>query len=171
MKCILTTERLHLRELVKTDWQFVISLLNSEGWLRYIGERNVHTQAEAEAYIQHWLNSYEKNGFGLWVVQEQDSRTPQGLCGLIRRDTLPHVDIGFAFLPEYIGKGYGSESAKAVLHYGFETIGLDKIIAITLPDNHASCRLLQSLGMIHEGDTEMSGDLLHVYAINKPLAK
>lgn len=164
MTTVLETQRLILRELQPTaDCDFVIALLNSEGWLKYIGERNVRTQEQAQAYIALWLDSYAKNGFGLWAVVDQQNHHPIGLCGLIRRDRLPHVDIGFAFLPEYIGKGFAKEAALATLRFGFERAQLDKIIAITLPNNTPSRALLKSIGLHQESEIDWDGELLLVY--------
>jgi [ribosomal protein S5]-alanine N-acetyltransferase len=164
MKTILTTPSLTVREIELSDWPFVLELVNTEDWLKNIGDRNVHDQATAQHYMQtRYMDAYEKHGFGLWLVELTETSTPIGLCGLIRRDTLPHADIGFAFLPDYIGKGYGKESAQAVLTYGLETLQLPKILAITIPENASSIALCKAIGMQLESETEMDGEVLLVF--------
>src|SRR5690349_10812658 len=116
---ILETQRLTLREFELDDAAFLLTLLNSPGWLKYIGDRNVRSIEDAEKYINDRLmSSYRTFGFGFYVVTAKDSEIPMGMCGLVKRDTLEDVDIGFAFLPEYFGKGYALESASAVLKLG-----------------------------------------------------
>lgn len=147
MQAPLYTERLILRQFTLADAPFIIALLNSEGWLRYIGNRNINTLADAEQYLHNVpLKSYADNGFGLYAVTLKDTGTVIGSCGLIRRDTLPHVDIGFAYLPEYMGKGYGYEAATAVLQQA-KALGLDTVLAITDIDNIPSQKLLEKLGL------------------------
>ena len=102
---ILRTERLQLRRFCFDDSEFIISLLNSEGWLKYIGDRNVKTKEQAENYLKNGpLKSYEQNGFGLSMVETRNGK-PIGMCGLIKRNYLEHPDIGFAFLPEFSSMG------------------------------------------------------------------
>jgi len=149
---IIETERLQLRPFVLNDATFVIQLLNSDGWLKYIGDRNVHNTTQAEQYLQNGLMlSYEVNGYGLWLVQKKDSKLPLGMCGILKRETLHLPDIGFAFLPEFTGLGYALEAAKASLHYAMETLGLKEIAAITLAGNEKSVKLLTKLGMQNKG--------------------
>lgn len=152
MNYIIETERLQLRPFVLNDATFVIQLLNSEGWLNFIGDRNVHNTAQAEQYLQNGpMLSYEVNGYGLWLVQKKDSKLPVGMCGILKRETLNLPDIGFAFLPEFTGLGYALEVATATLHYAIETLGLKEIAAITLAANEKSVKLLTKLGMQHKG--------------------
>jgi [ribosomal protein S5]-alanine N-acetyltransferase len=165
MAQILTTPRLTIREMTLNDWPFVKELVNTEGWLTNIGDRNIHDQASAEAYMQtRYIYAYETHGYGLWLVELIETQQPIGLCGLIKRDSLPDTDIGFAFLPRYIGKGFGKESAQAVLQHGFGELGLKKIIAITIPSNSPSIGLLRAIGMELESETEMDGEKLLVMA-------
>lgn len=145
---VLGTERLVLRELVADDAAFIHTLVNDPDWLRFIGDRGVHTLDDARAYIENGpVASYARNGFGLYRVELRESSEAIGMCGLIRRDTLPHVDIGFAFLPEHRGRGYAREAAEATLSYGYGTLGLDRIVAIVSPGNVTSMRLLELLDM------------------------
>jgi RimJ/RimL family protein N-acetyltransferase len=147
MKRILETERLVLREFTLDDTSFIIELLNSPGWIKYIGDRNIKTKENALAYLQNGpLKSYQDNGFGLSMVEIKDDRTAIGMCGIIKRDTLNNPDIGFAFLPAYNGRGYALEMASATLDFAKKTLGMPVISAITLPGNANSIRLLEKLG-------------------------
>ncbi|MGZ3939090.1 MAG: GNAT family N-acetyltransferase [Flavisolibacter sp.] len=143
---ILETQRLRLRQFDLGDSEFIIELLNSPGWIEYIGDRNVKTKEQAETYLKNGpLKSYEKNGFGLSMVETKFGE-PIGMCGIIRRDTLEHPDLGFAFLPEYTSKGYGFEIGNAVLTYAKKDLNFSTILAITLPNNAKSIRLLEKIG-------------------------
>lgn len=148
MTVILETERLILREFTLEDTDFIIELLNSSGWIRFIGDRNIHTQEAAGNYLINGpLKSYRINGFGLYGVELRHSHEPVGMCGLILRDYLETIDIGFAFLDSCTGKGYGTEIASATLSYAQNQLKFDKVLAITTEDNQASIRLLEKLGM------------------------
>lgn len=170
MNYIIKTERLQLRPFVLSDAAFVIQLLNSEGWLNYIGDRNVHNTAQAEQYLQNGpMLSYEVNGYGLWLVEKKVGNLAVGMCGIINRETLEYPDIGFAFLPEYTGLGYALEAATATLHYAIDTLGLKEIAAITLAANERSVKLLTKLGMQHEGPFYFSDSTeeLQLFSIKK----
>jgi RimJ/RimL family protein N-acetyltransferase len=148
MKPILETERLFLREFTLDDTAFIIELLNSPGWIKYIGDRNIKTEQQALAYLHNGpLKSYQQNGFGLSMVEKKEGHVPIGMCGIIKRETLNNPDIGFAFLPEYYGQGYALEIASATLNYAKQTLGLPVISAITLPGNSRSVRLLEKIGL------------------------
>jgi RimJ/RimL family protein N-acetyltransferase len=144
---ILTTERLLIRELdAEADADFICLLLNSEKFIKYIGDRNVRSSGDARDFIRdRYRKSYEDHGYGLYCVELKDG-TQVGICGFVRRDTLPGPDIGFAFLPEFEGKGYGFESGDAMMSYGRERLGFSKVFAITTLDNLASGRLLEKIG-------------------------
>lgn len=148
MKYILETERLRLREFSLDDTKFIIELLNSPGWLQFIGDRNVKTGEQAIAYLENGpIKSYLQNGFGLSLVEKKDDKKAIGMCGIIKRDNLENPDIGFAFLPEFNGKGYAFEIASATLAYAKEKLALSNISAITLAGNSKSIRLLEKLGL------------------------
>lgn len=148
MNYILETERLKLRAFTLDDTAFIIELLNSRGWLRFIGDRNVRTIEQAAAYLENGpLKSYAQHGFGLSLVEKKDDGRPIGMCGIIWRSNLEHPDIGFAFLPEFEGQGYAFEMASATLSYATHTLHLPKIAAITLPANSRSIRLLEKIGL------------------------
>lgn len=151
MQIILETERLFLREFTTEDTDFVIHLVNTPGWLAYVGDRNIKTKTEAETYLLKGpIESYAKNGFGLCLVALKGTQTAIGMCGIIRRNDLDTPDIGFAFLPEYMGKGYAYESAKATLQHAHDVLKLPKISAITVAENNKSIRLIEKLGLRFE---------------------
>jgi RimJ/RimL family protein N-acetyltransferase len=148
MNYILETERLRLKEFTLNDTKFIIELLNSPGWLEFIGDRNVKTEEQAIAYLQNGpLKSYQENGFGLYLVERKEDGRSIGMCGLIKRLHLEHPDIGFAFLPDFMGNGYAFEITSATLAFATEKLNLPKISAITLPNNSRSIRLLEKIGL------------------------
>jgi len=148
---IIETERLIVHKLGTADGSFIVELVNSPGWLEFIGDRGIKTIADAENYIVNGpMASYQKNGFGLYLLALKQSNISIGMCGLIKRDELDHPDIGFALLPAYTGKGYAQEAAFAVLQYAQETLGIKKIAAITLEKNGRSIQLLTKLGLLFE---------------------
>jgi RimJ/RimL family protein N-acetyltransferase len=148
MNYILETERLQLREFTMDDTAFIIELVNSEGWLKFIGERNVKTEEQAKAYLENGpMKSYREHGFGLSMVEIKEDNRKIGMCGLLKRDTLEHPDIGFAFLPEWMGKGYAFEIACATLIYASNTLKIPTICAIVVPENNRSIKLLEKIGM------------------------
>ena len=145
---VLQTERLSLRRMSLDDAEFIVELLNDAAFLRFIGDKGVRTTDDARRYILTGpIESYERHGFGLWLVELKGSETPIGMCGLLQRDTLSDVDIGFAFLPSYRSRGYALESAAAVMDYGRKVLGLKRIVAIANEDNAGSIRVLEKIGM------------------------
>lgn len=156
---ILETERLILRKITNDDAEFIVELLNQPSFLRYIGDKEVRNVADAVRYIQTGpIASYERFGFGLYLVELKETGVPIGICGLLKRDSLPDVDVGFAFLPSYWSQGYAFESASAVMTYGSEVLGLRRIVAITSLDNDASMRLLEKIGLKFERLIKLSED-------------
>jgi RimJ/RimL family protein N-acetyltransferase len=156
---VLETDRLNLRKLSIDDSEFILELLNEPSFLRFIGDKGVRTLDDARQYILSGpVESYEKNGFGLYLVELKENATSIGISGLVKRDTLPDADIGFAFLPAYWSKGYAVESAAAVMNYAREILRLDRILAITTPDNEASAKLLVKIGLRFERMISLSDD-------------
>ena len=142
------TERLLLRPLTEDDAEFMLELLNDPSFIRNIGDRRVRSLDGAKAYITNGpVASYARNGFGLYLVELQETHESMGICGLIRRNTLSDVDIGYAFLPPYRGQGYALEAARAVVEYARGTMQLPRLLAITSPENNASNALLEKIGM------------------------
>ena len=148
--CILETNRLRLRELQPPDAPFILQLLNEPSWIRYIGNKTVHDLEGARAYIERTRKSYEANGFGLWMVEQRDDATPLGLCGLLKRDALEDVDLGFALREGCQRRGYGLESADAVMKLARSRFKLQRVVAIVDRDNEPSAALLEKLGFRFE---------------------
>ena len=148
---VLETSRLRLRRLTADDASFILELVNDPAWLRYIGDRGVRNADDARAYLAKGpLASYERHGFGLNLVERKADGAALGICGLLKRDTLPEVDVGFAYLPQFTGQGYAHEAATATLAHGRNVLGLTRIVAITSPENQPSVRLLTKLGLVFE---------------------
>jgi RimJ/RimL family protein N-acetyltransferase len=156
---ILETERLRLCQLSAQDANFILKLLNEPSFIRNIGDRGVRTIDGAISYILNGpVASYAKNGFGLYLVKLKETDESIGMCGLIKRDTLEDVDIGYAFLPSFWSKGYAFESAQGVKEYAKNVIGLNRIVAIVDPENQGSIRVLEKLGLIYERMVRLSED-------------
>lgn len=146
------TERLELREYTLSDAPFIYKLMNSEGWLKNIGDRNIKNIEDAEAYMsKNYLSSYEKHGFGPFLVSLKETGEPIGSSGLYKRNNLEYPDVGFAFLSEFANKGYAYESAQAVMNYASKKLNLETIVGITLPENLSSIKLLKKLGLSEIG--------------------
>lgn len=149
---MIETERLELREYTIKDAPFIYKLMNSEGWLKNIGDRNINSVKDAEAYMQkNYISSYEKHGYGPFLVSLKETGEPIGSSGLYQRDNLDFPDVGFAFLTEFANRGYAYESAQAVMNYASETLKLKTIVGITLPENSSSIKLLKKLGLSEIG--------------------
>jgi RimJ/RimL family protein N-acetyltransferase len=146
---VLETERLRLRHLdPDADAQFILELVNEPPFLQYIGDKGVRTLADARGYITDGpVKSYKTNGYGLYKVELKTDAASIGMCGLLKRDTLPDADIGFAFLKRYWNEGYAYESAAAVMKYAREQLAINRVLAITTPDNVASGKLLNKIGL------------------------
>ena len=154
---ILDTERLQLRLLSLDDADFILRLLNEPSFIQNIGDRGVRTINDARAYILKGpIASYEKFGFGLWMVETRFESIPIGICGLLKRDVLADVDIGYALLPEFWSQGYALESASAVMSYASEKLGLKRVVAVVNSDNQSSIRLLEKMGFKYERMVRLS---------------
>ena len=166
--CVIETQRLILRWFTRDDAEFIFELLNQEAWKRFIGDRGIDSLAAARTYIDTaLLTSYRRHGFGLYAMEHKHDGALVGMCGLLKRDTLDDVDIGFAMLSRYEGTGLAYEAAAATLAYGRDTLGLARIVAITSLDNERSMKLLERLGMRYEREIRPSetSEPLRLYAI------
>ena len=156
---VLETDRLVLRQLSLDDAEFILELLNEPSFLQFIGDKGVRTLADAREYIRQGpVQSYERHGFGLYLSVLKEGAVSIGICGLLKRESLADVDIGFAFLPRFWSKGYALEAALAVKAFGLNSLGLNRIVAITNPDNEASIKLLEKLGLTFERMIRLSED-------------
>lgn len=156
---VLETERLALRWLTRQDAAFIQELVNQPSWLANIGERNVHSPEDGVRYINDGPRMmYAKFGFGLWCVVRKEDGAPVGLTGLLQREYLDHPDIGYAFLERFQGLGYGSEACLAAHAYARREFDAKRLMAIVLPTNAASIRILEKLGMRFQGPITPPGD-------------
>jgi RimJ/RimL family protein N-acetyltransferase len=147
------SERLTLRLLdAQNDAAYILKLLNEPSFIQNIGDRKVRTLADARRYLETGpLAMYAQHGFGLFRTELKSTGEPIGLCGLLKRDWLADVDIGFAFFPQFWSQGYAFESTSAVMKWAREHKGLTRIVAITAPENHGSQRVLAKLGLKFAG--------------------
>ena len=156
---VLETERLTLSEAEESDAPFVLALVNDPDWLAFIGDRGVRDEAGAARFVRERLRAmYAARGFGLWLVRRREDGAPAGLCGLIKRDGLDDVDLGFAFLPAFRGRGYAREAAAACVAHARAAFGLRRLAAITSKGNVRSIALLERLGFRPAGAARLPGD-------------
>jgi ribosomal-protein-alanine N-acetyltransferase len=156
---VIETERLILRHLSTENADFILELLNEPSFIRNIGDRGIRTIEGANSYILNGpVASYAKNGFGLYLVKLKETNESIGMCGLIKRDTLEDVDIGYAFLPKFWSKGYAVEAAQAVKEFARDKIQLNRIVAIVDPQNEGSIRVLEKIGLQFEKMVKLSED-------------
>lgn len=156
---VLETERLVLRRLTEDDAPFIFELVNDPAWLRFIGDRGVRTPDDARDYIAKGpVAMYARLGFGLYLVELKENRMPIGMCGLLKRDELEDVDLGFGFMPQYRGQGFAYEAAAGAMAHGWEVLGLKRVLAIVSADNHGSVRLLEKLGFRFERMIRLADD-------------
>ncbi len=149
---VLETERLLLSRLSYDDCDFIVELLNEPAFLRYIGDKAVRSRADAREYLHKGpIGSYERHGFGMFLVRNRSDNVPMGMCGLVKREEFAAPDVGFAFLHRFWASGYAVESATAVLEYGKNVLQLPRIIAMVDAENEASIRLVEKLGLTFEG--------------------
>jgi len=165
---VIETERLVLRRFDRGDAPFILRLLNEPSWIDNIGDKGVRTLDDAARYIENGpVAMYARTGFGLYLVELKPDAEPIGMCGLIKREGLVDVDVGFAFLPAYWGRGFAREAASATVEYGKRMLGLARIVAIVADDNDRSAALLERLGFAFVGMTSVrEGEELRLYAWN-----
>ena len=160
---LLTTDRLLIEPLVLADNNFILELVNTDGWIKFIGNRKITSPMEATAYIQKILDNPNVN---YWVVKLKDDKTAIGVVTFIKRDYLDHHDIGFAFLPDFCGSGYAYEATLAVLNKMVQQHNHSHILATTIPENSNSIKLLEKLGLQFEKEIKVEKETLHVYAVS-----
>ncbi len=156
---VLETERLLLTRLSYDHCEFIFELVNEPSFQRFIGDKDVHSLEDAHRYLREGpIGSYERFGYGLFLVTAREDGMPAGICGLVKREEFDDPDLGFAFLERYRRLGYASESSRMVIEYGFGELGLGRIIAMADPDNEPSARLLDNLGFKYERKVRMPED-------------
>lgn len=159
------TERLSIQFITPDDASFFLELVNTEGWLKFIGDRQVHSIQESITYIN---NLIKKENFYYWTVKLKDHDVPIGIISLLKRDYLDHFDLGFAFLPQHSGKGYAYESANAVLTFLMNEKMHQVILGTTIPENMNSIRLLKKLKFSFLKEIVHESMILHIYVTCAP---
>ena len=161
---ICQTDRLTIRQFTLTDVEYVLQQLNDAAFIQYIADKNVRSIGEAENYLRTGpIASYEKNDFGLNLVELSQSKVAIGMCGLVKRQELDHPDLGFAFLPQYWGKGYALEASKAILNHAIDQLNMNLVLGVTMQNNLTSNKLLKKLGFILTGEIELYNTLNNFY--------
>ena len=164
---MLQTSRLFLRKPTIDDAAFMLRLVNEPLWLKYIGDRNVHSLDDAKQYLLNGsIKSFNENGFGFSIVELKETGEKIGMSGLVKRDYLDDVDIGFAYFPEFSGFGFALEAARATLDHAHNTLGYNRVLAIATPDNTRSIRLLEKIGLRFEKTIVVNDENLNLYSID-----
>lgn len=164
---VLETPRLILRHVTLDDAPFMLGLLNEPSFHANIGDKGVRTLDDARGFLRDGpMASYERNGYGHYLVELKDGHVPIGTCGLINREFIGEIDIGFAFVPAAWSQGYASEAAAAVMNYGRNVLGIRRIVAVVSPHNTGSIRVLEKLGLRYTGPTQLAahGEIIHLYS-------
>ena len=158
MEIVIETERLILRKFTLDDAAFMLELLNTPAWLRFIGDRGVRKQYLLNGNIK----SYQEYGFGFYVVVVKETNESIGICGIKKREELDDIDVGFGFFPQFVGKGYGYEAASATLYYSINVLKIKRIVAIVDPENAASISLIKKIGLQFEKMTHLSDNKIEL---------
>jgi len=161
-------DRLVITELTREDAALMLAILNDPDFIRNVADRGVRTLEQAQDYLERGpIASYREHHFGMYKVALQDG-TPIGLCGLVKRDFLEDADIGYAFLPEFRGQGYALEAAQAIMDFARNSLALPRIVALVSPDNRASVRLLEKLGLRRERHLTVPGETSEILLLSWP---
>lgn len=163
-KPLFETIRLSVHGIDLTDAEFFVELVNSPGWLEFIGDRQVNDVNDAREFLNNgFLKSQQEHGFGYYIARDSKQR-PVGIAGFLKKDYLQYPDLGFAVLPDFMGQGYATETASAVMNYGFQAFGLSVLDAVTLPHNKPSQAVLKKLGFSEVCDCQApEGESLILY--------
>ena len=164
------TERLLLPATSERDAAFLLELMNTPKWMRYIGDRHVHSVESASEYIQHKIISQQQRlGYSTYTMIRKEDQRKIGTCGLYDREGVEGIDIGFALLPEYENQGYALEASQRIVDAAFSEFGLSSLHAITVKANRGSQNLLHKLGMTLQGPVQIPGDTsdLLLYRLNR----
>jgi RimJ/RimL family protein N-acetyltransferase len=156
------------------DSAFFLKLLNDPSWLANIGDRGVHSNADAENYIRSTIwAQYEAHQYGMYAVQLKATALLIGICGLVKRDFLSAPDLGFALLPDHVGRGLAAEAARAMMSHAQNRLGMARLYAVVTRSNARSVRLLERLGFRSEGPQVtpqgVEVELYSVTALGQPL--
>ena len=148
---LIETDRLLINKITIDDAGFILELMNDKDWIKNIGDKGIRTIEDAQAYIQNcFLKTYNESNCGFYSLNLKKTHQSIGIAGLVDREGLDHIDIGYGMLPQFRGKGYAFEATKAIYDYGYQELKLEKIVAIVNPDNIGSIKLLTKLGLTYE---------------------
>jgi ribosomal-protein-alanine N-acetyltransferase len=161
---MLETERLVLRRFTPDDLDELMALRADPEVVRYLGDQ---PREKVEQRLGYFISLYESHGFGMWAVTLKTTGQMIGWCGLIFLDGTTEVEVGYGVARDYWGRGLMTEAAHAALRYGFETAGLERIVAVAMPENQASRRVMEKLGMRYEKMAHHYGHDLVYYAIGR----
>ena len=150
MQTLIETERLVLREITFDDKEELFQLHTDPMVQKWTGEPVVESMKEIEQAIRIRLNDYRKYGFGRLALIRKETSEFMGWAGLTYLPEFDKVDLGYRLKKKYWGQGYATEASKAIIDYGFNVLNLDLIIAIALPENKASIRVMEKVGMIYD---------------------
>lgn len=163
----ITTDRLYLRPFQLTDLDWLAAIWADPDVMRYVGTSGPRSREKAQKRLGELIEHQQQHGFSIWAVLLQDGQTPIGYCGIQYLDDTPQIEVGYGFAKACWGKGYATESAAASVRYGFETVGLDRIVAIVHPENRASNKVIQKVGMHYEGIQRYYGVDCCYYTLNR----
>ncbi len=156
---ILSTERLTISKITLKDASFLRELMNDKDWIQNIGDREIHSDEDAENHIkERFFKSYDEFGFGFYVLRLKSNNERIGTAGLIDRDGIEGIEIGYGLLPAYRGKGFAFEATQAIFNYAKNDLMLDKLVAIVNPLNKKSIVLLEKLGLRFEKMVQLPGE-------------
>lgn len=162
-KSNLSTNRLLIEPIVLQDSDFIFELVNTEGWIKFIGDRNVKSTIDAYNYIQKILSNKD---ISYWTVKLKNNEVTIGIITFIRRSYLEYHDIGFAFLPKFFKSGFAYEATIKVLEYVIPEYKLSNILATTVPENVSSIKLLNKMGLKFLKQIEIENKSIHVYGVS-----
>lgn len=161
---MIESERLVIKKFQLSDDEFIYRLLNTDAWIKNIGDKNIKTLDDARNYLTTGpIKSYDENGYGGWLVQSKLTRESVGLCGFFKRDYLDAPDIGYAFLPEFWGNGYAGEASIACIDYAFQSLSFQKIYGICGPNNKSSIAVLEKSGLVFVKNFDDNNKLTSLY--------
>ncbi|HAO06906.1 MAG TPA: N-acetyltransferase [Chryseobacterium sp.] len=166
MKIVIETERLILRELNYNDAKSFYELNLNPNVIRFTGDKAFRSELEAEIFLRNY-NDYKMNGYGRWAVINKLTNSFIGWCGLKLGEIDKETDIGFRLFEEEWNKGYATESAKACLKYGFETLKLRRIIGRAMKENFASIKVFEKIELEYDKDVDFDGQDAVIYKIER----
>ena len=160
------TDRCEMHIITENDSDLVLSVLNSAGFIKYVGDRQVKTLEAASDYIRdRMLPQYRKYGYGNYCITRKSDQAKMGMVGFFIRSGNDHGDVGFSILPQYEGYGYVYEAATGLIDILSKVFNITTFHAIVMPENDRSVNLIKRLGMsyLREFKEDTTGTTLAVY--------